>query len=189
MVYLTDDRPPLKHCAQILTAGLRSFSPQVSSVNSKHFAMTSANNWPWIESVYSRRTLSSKQRNLPESSIKLIAFHSFLDNLDRLFGPDYLPTDEDILRAQLPSTGISETIFDSGHEGPPANHHVFDVGRMRYAKEKWLPIFDQVDMIVFTASLSWYRQPLANNPNEVSDYSSYSLLIETKPSRIECTKR
>ena len=37
---------------------------------------------------------------------------SYLSDLDRIGSPDYLPTEQDILRARVPTTGIIEYPFD-----------------------------------------------------------------------------
>jgi hypothetical protein len=38
--------------------------------------------------------------------------HSYLEALDRIAAPDYLPTEQDILRLRVPTTGIIEYPFD-----------------------------------------------------------------------------
>ena len=37
---------------------------------------------------------------------------SFLDDIDRIKQPDYLPTHQDILRLNVPTNGVVETQFD-----------------------------------------------------------------------------
>ena len=37
---------------------------------------------------------------------------SFLDDLDRISDVEYLPTEQDILRSRVPTTGIIEYPFD-----------------------------------------------------------------------------
>jgi len=39
-------------------------------------------------------------------------FSSYLNDVDRLVQPDYLPTEQDILRVRVPTTGIIEYPFD-----------------------------------------------------------------------------
>lgn len=39
-------------------------------------------------------------------------FSSYLTDLDRLAKPDYLPTEQDVLRARAPTSGIIEYPFD-----------------------------------------------------------------------------
>lgn len=38
-------------------------------------------------------------------------FHSYLADLDRISGPDYLPTEQDVLRSRVKTTGIIEENF------------------------------------------------------------------------------
>lgn len=38
--------------------------------------------------------------------------YSYLSDLERIESPDYLPTEQDILRARAPTTGIIEYPFD-----------------------------------------------------------------------------
>lgn len=37
--------------------------------------------------------------------------HSFYNDLDRLFAPDFKPTEQDIIRVRVKTSGISETKF------------------------------------------------------------------------------
>ena len=39
-------------------------------------------------------------------------YRSYLEALDRIAAPDYLPTQQDILRVRVPTTGIIEYPFD-----------------------------------------------------------------------------
>lgn len=44
--------------------------------------------------------------------VRVDMLYSYLDSLDRIAVPDYLPTLQDILRARVPTTGIIEYPFD-----------------------------------------------------------------------------
>jgi guanine nucleotide-binding protein G(q) subunit alpha len=37
---------------------------------------------------------------------------SFLENIDRIVAPSYLPTEQDVVRVRIPTTGIIEHSFD-----------------------------------------------------------------------------
>jgi len=37
---------------------------------------------------------------------------SYLDSIDRIASPGYLPTEQDVLRVRVPTTGIIEYPFD-----------------------------------------------------------------------------
>ena len=39
-------------------------------------------------------------------------FSSYLDSIDRIASPGYLPTEQDVLRVRVPTTGIIEYPFD-----------------------------------------------------------------------------
>ena len=41
-----------------------------------------------------------------------IAVFSYLDSLDRLVSPDYVPSEQDVLRSRVKTTGIVETQFE-----------------------------------------------------------------------------
>lgn len=40
--------------------------------------------------------------------------NSYFDAIDRISAPDYLPTDQDVLRSRVKTTGITETTFHIG---------------------------------------------------------------------------
>lgn len=53
---------------------------------------------------------------IPFSFVRLIIqkqhLYSYLEDMARIEAPDYLPTEQDILRARAPTTGIIEYPFD-----------------------------------------------------------------------------
>ncbi|KAK5170483.1 uncharacterized protein LTR77_005071 [Saxophila tyrrhenica] len=85
----------------------------------------------------------------------------FFNDIDRLFQKDYLPTDQDILRARLRTTGISETIFETG----PLTYRMFDVGGQRSERKKWIHVFDNVQVVLFLAAISGYDHVLVEDRN------------------------
>ncbi|KAL0097694.1 guanine nucleotide-binding protein alpha-3 subunit [Phycomyces blakesleeanus] len=80
----------------------------------------------------------------------------FLSNVNRVTKTDYLPTQDDVLRARLKTTGISETHFKMGQ----LNAHMFDVGGQRSERKKWIHCFEAVTSIIFCVALSEYDQVL-----------------------------
>ncbi|MCJ1224569.1 hypothetical protein MMC12_001214 [Toensbergia leucococca] len=80
-------------------------------------------------------------------------------NIDRLFAHDYLPSDQDVLRSRLRTTGITETLFELG----PVNYHMFDVGGQRSERKKWVHCFEGVHCLMFIAALSGYDQCLVED--------------------------
>jgi len=70
--------------------------------------------------------------------------------------PHYLPEDDDILRARVRTTGISETKFVVNN----VEFNMFDVGGQRSERKKWMHCFDHVDAVLFVASASSYDEVL-----------------------------
>ncbi|ORX63179.1 G-protein alpha subunit [Hesseltinella vesiculosa] len=80
----------------------------------------------------------------------------FFDDIQRISRPDYLPTEQDVLRARQKTTGITEIKFElSG-----LFIHMFDVGGQRSERKKWIHCFDSVASIIFCVALSEYDQVL-----------------------------
>lgn len=120
---------------------------------------------------------------------------SYLDDLDRIKDPGYLPTEQDILRARQPTTGIIEYPFDldsivfrwvvcieilSRQQGRIVielgsidfifynySHRMVDVGGQRSERRKWIHCFENVTSIIFLGVLSEYDMILFES-NEVS---------------------
>ncbi|KAK5135884.1 hypothetical protein LTR08_004534 [Meristemomyces frigidus] len=88
----------------------------------------------------------------------------YFNDIDRLFAKDYLPTDQDILRARLRTTGISETVFDTGN----LTYRMFDVGGQRSERKKWIHVFDNVQVVLFLVAISGYDHVLVEDRNGVS---------------------
>ncbi|KAB5595618.1 Guanine nucleotide-binding protein alpha-4 subunit [Ceratobasidium theobromae] len=84
----------------------------------------------------------------------------FLDDIDRITKPRYVPTDDDILKARLKTLGVTETqcVVNSGTEK-------VDVGGARYQRAAWAPHFDDVNCIIFLAPISAFDQVLAEDPS------------------------
>ncbi|WVR07038.1 hypothetical protein IAU60_004077 [Kwoniella sp. DSM 27419] len=80
----------------------------------------------------------------------------YFDAIGRIAQPDYMPTDQDILRARVKTTGITETHFKIGE----LTYKLFDVGGQRSERRKWLNIFDSVTALVFLIAISEYDQKL-----------------------------
>ncbi|GAC74489.1 hypothetical protein PANT_11d00082 [Moesziomyces antarcticus T-34] len=80
----------------------------------------------------------------------------FFDNVNRIGQPDYVPDENDVLRARSKTTGISETRFNMGQ----LSIHLFDVGGQRSERKKWIHCFEAVTSIIFCVALSEYDQVL-----------------------------
>ena len=81
---------------------------------------------------------------------------SYFDAIDRIGQPDYLPTDQDVLRSRVKTTGITETTFIIGD----LTYRMFDVGGQRSERKKWIHCFENVTTILFLVAISEYDQLL-----------------------------
>lgn len=102
---------------------------------------------PGIQAVYEKRAQFQLYDNC----------EYFARKLDVIASEDYLPSEEDVLRARIRTSGIIEHSF-SNAEG---NRFVmFDVGGQRNERKKWMHCFDNVTAVLFIGVLSEYDQKL-----------------------------
>ncbi|KAK2829187.1 hypothetical protein Q7C36_017177 [Tachysurus vachellii] len=80
----------------------------------------------------------------------------FLDNLEKLGMPDYLPSQQDILLARRPTKGIHEYDFEIKN----VPFKMVDVGGQRSERRRWFECFDSVTSILFLVSSSEFDQVL-----------------------------
>lgn len=80
----------------------------------------------------------------------------YFNSIDRMSAPGYMPTDQDILRSRVKTTGITETMFRVGE----LTYRLFDVGGQRSERKKWIHCFENVTALVFLVALSEYDQML-----------------------------
>ncbi|KAG2138033.1 heterotrimeric G protein alpha subunit [Suillus clintonianus] len=86
----------------------------------------------------------------------------FFTEVLRIGTPDYIPTENDVLRARAQTIGITETWFNMG----PLSIHMVDVGGQRSERKKWIHCFESVTSIVFCTALSEYDQVLLEEKNQ-----------------------
>jgi guanine nucleotide-binding protein G(i) subunit alpha len=97
-----------------------------------------------LKEAYRRRCDYQVQENVPY----------FASHIERLAVPGYMPSQEDIVRCRVKTTGITETTFEISHSG--VCFRVFDVGGMRSERKKWIHTFENVASIAFTVDASAY---------------------------------
>uniref|UniRef100_A0A6G1S786 Guanine nucleotide-binding protein G(I) subunit alpha n=1 Tax=Aceria tosichella TaxID=561515 RepID=A0A6G1S786_9ACAR len=76
----------------------------------------------------------------------------FLDSLPRISAPNYLPSQQDVLRTRVKTTGIIETKFR--YKG--LLFKLFDVGGQKSERSKWIHCFNGVTAIIFCVAMSEY---------------------------------
>ncbi|KAJ0013001.1 hypothetical protein NQD34_017335 [Periophthalmus magnuspinnatus] len=106
---------------------------------------------PGVQECYHRR----REYQLSDST------KYYLNNLDRIGDPAYVPTQQDVLRVRVPTTGIIEYVFDV----EKVVFRMVDVGGQRSERKKWIHCFEYVTSIMFLAALSEYDQVLIESDN------------------------
>jgi len=80
----------------------------------------------------------------------------FFENVERTTRPNYVPTDDDILRCRVKTTGISETVLKVGE----LRYRLLDVGGQRTERRKWLACFEDVTVLLFLVAINEFDQSL-----------------------------
>jgi len=86
----------------------------------------------------------------------------FFDNIDRFIDQNYVPTEQDVLRARVRTTGIEEAVFNF----EDMSFRMLDVGGQRSERRKWIHCFDSVTAVMFCASMSEYDQTLREDDSQ-----------------------
>lgn len=115
-----------------------------------------------------RRQNKTKQKR--KSFILFVCF-SFLDNIDRISAQNFTPTDDDVLRVRIPTTGIVQEDFQFAHVGL----RIVDVGGQKSERRKWIHCFDNVTSIIFLASVIEYDQFVEDQPGQILMEESLAL--------------
>lgn len=102
---------------------------------------------PQIQEVFANK---SKILMLSESA------EFFFNCIDKVTEPGFIPSDEDILRARVRTTGICNTEF----ELDGARFEMCDVGGQRSERRRWINCFDNVQGVLFVAAINEYDQVL-----------------------------
>lgn len=83
----------------------------------------------------------------------------YLSALDRISQSGYIPTEQDVLRTRVKTTGIVETHFTF----KDLHFKMFDVGGQRSERKKWIHCFEGVTAIIFIVAMSEYDLTLAED--------------------------
>jgi guanine nucleotide-binding protein subunit alpha len=80
----------------------------------------------------------------------------FIEKVDELLVEGYIPSEQDVLRSRVRTTGIVETTFEiEGNQ-----FRMFDVGGQRNERKKWIHCFENVTCVIFVAAISEFDQVL-----------------------------
>lgn len=100
----------------------------------------------WADKGIQRTYEQRSKFQLPDSA------SYFFENLDRISTEGYIPSEQDVLRSRIRTTGITESSF--AIEGN--KFKLFDVGGQRNERKKWIHCFESVTAVLFVGVLSEY---------------------------------
>jgi len=91
----------------------------------------------------------------------------FFERIDAFAKLGFVPTKQDILRARIRTTGITETNFEI--EG--SHFQMMDVGGQRNERKKWIHSFQNVTAVIFVAAISGFDQTIFedNKTNRIEE--------------------
>jgi GTPase SAR1 family protein len=113
---------------------------KINASNVNHFHALWADRG--IQRTYDQRS----KYQLPDSACY------FFEHLDRISTEGYIPSEQDVLRSRIRTTGITESSF--AIEGN--KFKLFDVGGQRNERKKWIHCFESVTAVLFVGVLSEY---------------------------------
>ncbi|XP_063066377.1 guanine nucleotide-binding protein subunit alpha-11-like [Engraulis encrasicolus] len=99
----------------------------------------------------------------------------YLSDIDRISAVTYLPTEQDILRVRVPTTGIIEYPFDL----QTVVFRMVDVGGQRSERRKWIHCFENVTSLIFLVALSEYDQVLYESSEQENRMVESKALFKT----------
>jgi len=120
---------------------------------------------PSIRKTYERRDIDFQ---LNDSS------SYFFDRIACFLDENFIPEEQDILRARVRSTGVDEAYFHFDE----MYFRMVDVGGQRTERRKWIHCFDSVTSVLFCASLSEYDQRLREDVGQNRMIESLQLFGE-----------
>jgi len=126
-----------------------------------------------IKSLWSEPLIQQLMNKSSEIYIPDNVPHYF-NKLEKIAADNYIPDDEDILKARIQSIGIYETEFNVGD----AHFRMIDVGGQRSCRKKWIHCFEGVTAVLFCVALSEYDQKLIEDDDTNRMMESLSLFEE-----------
>jgi len=112
-----------------------------------------------IKSAWADKGLQETWNNRSELQLQdSLAY--FVENVERISSPDYVPDTDDVLHVRARTTGIVEEDMKVKAGGQTRIFRIVDVGGQRSERRKWIECFADVTGLIYVASLTSYNQVL-----------------------------
>lgn len=116
----------------------------------------------------------------------------FFEKLEEVSDPEYVPTDEDVLRARIRTIGITNVTFDI--DG--ALIRIYDVGGQKNERSKWEKVMNEVGGVIYCVSFSEFDKPMfedksvlrINDSIQVFEQITHRKQFATAPFFLLCNK-
>jgi len=145
-------------------------SAQINSANVHHFKDL------WKDPGILRAFDNRSKFQLPDSA------QYYFDRLDAIAAPGYIPTEQDILRSRVKTSGIVVNDFlVEGNE-----FKMIDVGGQRNERKKWIACFEGVTAVLFIGVLSEYDLVLSEDDSQNRMVETLTLFEEICKSPFFC---
>ena len=99
----------------------------------------------------------------------------FLDNTERIAKADYLPSNEDVIKSRIRTTGVNDIKMDINGR----KILLVDVGGQQCERGKWKNVFNNVNAIIFVISLADFDQTMFEDQKERRTVDSLELFKQT----------
>ncbi|PAV61704.1 hypothetical protein WR25_11128 isoform B [Diploscapter pachys] len=133
-----------------------------------------------ISMLYQSNCIQTVKRRSDEIELLDSAIY-FLDEIDRIGEPGYQPTEKDVIRARVPTTGINEIEFPYKH----AILKMVDVGGQRSEQRKWIYCFENASGVLFIADISTFNSHIDDGDINMNKLK-YSMLLFKKIGNNPC---
>ena len=108
-----------------------------------------------LKQLWSCRTIQAAYERRNEFQL-IDSTEYFMVSISRICANGYIPTDQDVLRTRVQTTGVVKIEFDF----QATTFQMLDVGGHRSERKKWIHCFDNVTSVLFVVSISEYDQVL-----------------------------
>jgi len=122
-----------------------------------------------IQKVYTRRN----EYQLDDST------YYYMTNIDRIGQPNYVPSQEDVLRTRIKTTGVVEMTYKIKDQ----TIRLLDVGGQRNERKKWMHCFEGVNAVIFVMSAAEYDMKCYEDNETPRMQESMDLFAETVNSK------